>query len=58
MGSIQEEWLIYFHPRGTERYAKWIKWWKPPHGFAHCGAFKYIAKHEGSPTYRIVNMTN
>jgi len=46
MGSIQEEWLIYFHPRGTERYAKWIKWWKPPHGFAHCGAFKYIAKHD------------
>ncbi len=46
MGSVQEEWLIYFHPRGTTRYAKWIWWWKPPNGFAHCGALKYIPKHD------------
>ena len=42
MGFIQEEWLVYFHSKGTERYAKWIWWWKPPHGFSHCGALKYI----------------
>ena len=45
-GSIQEEWLIYFHNTRTERYAKWIKWWKPPYGFAHCGALKYIPQHD------------
>jgi hypothetical protein len=42
MGSIQEEWLIYFHSRGTQKYAKWIWWWKPKPGFSHCGALKYI----------------
>ena len=46
MGSIQEEWLIYFHDTRTKRYAKWIKWWKPPYGFAHCGALKYIPEHD------------
>ena len=46
MGSIQEEWLIYFHDTRTRRYAKWIWWWKPPTGFAHCGALKYIPQHD------------
>lgn len=42
MGSIQEEWLVYFHNERTQRFAKWIWWWKPPNGFGHCGALKYI----------------
>ena len=46
MGSIQEEWLIYFHNTRTTKYAKWIWWWKPPYGFAHCGALKYIPDYD------------
>ena len=44
MGSIQEEWLIYFHNTRTTKYNKWIWWWKPPYGFSHCGALKYISE--------------
>ena len=44
MGSIQEEWLIYFHNTRTTKYAKWIWWLKPPYGFSHCGALKYISE--------------
>tara|TARA_R100000656_G_scaffold29038_1_gene25381 strand:+ start:1113 stop:1565 length:453 start_codon:yes stop_codon:yes gene_type:complete len=48
MGSIQEEWLVYFSNELTKRYAKWklilAWWWKPPYGFSHCGALKYIPK--------------
>ena len=43
MGSIQEEWLVYFHPSLTQRYSKWIKWWCYKPNFGHCGALKYIS---------------
>tara|TARA_A100000172_G_C3014006_1_gene100828 strand:- start:95 stop:544 length:450 start_codon:yes stop_codon:yes gene_type:complete len=42
MGSIQEEWLIYFHPARTQRYSKWTKWWCRKPNFGHCGALQYI----------------
>ena len=42
MGSIQTEWLIYFHPARTERYSKWTKWWCRKPNFGHCGALQYL----------------
>ena len=42
MGSIQEEWLIYFHPATTKKYSKWTKWWCRKPNFGHCGALQYI----------------
>ncbi len=42
MGSIQEEWLIYFHPARTQKYSKWTKWWCRKPNFGHCGALQYI----------------
>jgi hypothetical protein len=42
MGSIQEEWLIYFHPSTTKKYSKWTKWWCRKPNFGHCGALQYI----------------
>ena len=44
MGSIQEEWLIYFHPATTKKYSKWTKWWCRKPNFGHCGALQYIPK--------------
>ena len=42
MGSIQEEWLIYFHPARTQKYSKWTKWWCRKPNFGHCGALQNI----------------
>jgi|TARA_Y100000296_G_scaffold67492_1_gene80136 hypothetical protein len=42
MGSIQEEWLVYFF-ESKSRYSKYLWWWKHKPGFTHCGALKYIA---------------
>lgn len=44
MGSIQKEWLVYFHPSLSRKYSKWAKWWTFRPNFGHCGALQYISK--------------
>ena len=44
MGSVQEEWLIYFYEASDHPYPEWLRFLKK--GFKHCGALSYNSKND------------